>query len=245
MVNKKYKAEQLISELKKYIKKDKANILARFFKTGPGQYGEGDVFIGVMVPQVRQVANRFYQQINLTEIKKLLNNKVHEVRLLGLLILVRQYGHAKEEKAKKIIFDFYIKNLAKINNWDLVDLTAPKIVGEYLNDKSKAVLYKLAQSKNLWARRVSVLACFAFIKNQQFADILKMAKIHLGDKHDLMHKAVGWMLREVGKHDEKTLLNFLETNVDVMPRTMLRYAIERLPELAKKRYLSIKRKVLT
>lgn len=232
----KLKASFLISKLKKISKPEKAKILQRFFKTGKGQYGEGDVFIGVMVPESRSAAKEF-SLLPLSEVAILLKSKIHEVRLTGLLILVLQYQKAVTLAEKKKIYTFYINNLSAVNNWDLVDLTAPNIVGGYLADKSKAVLYKLAVSKDLWQRRVSMLACFMFIKNKDFADAIKMAKLHLADKHDLMHKAVGWMLREIGKRDVKVLITFLDENYKLLSRTALRYAIERLPEKQRLYYL--------
>ncbi len=229
----------VINKLKKIASKEKRVILQRFFKTGVGQYGEGDLFLGVTVPQQRALAKEFIQ-LPLNEVEKMLASKYHEVRLTGLLILVLKYQKAELEKEKKAIFDFYIKHLLAVNNWDLVDVTTPNIVGDYLFKKPKNILYKLAKSKNLWQRRVSMLASFAFIKNHDFVDALKLAKIHLKDGHDLMHKAVGWMLREIGKRNVNVLRKFLDDNISNLARTTLRYAIEHFSEQERKKYLQLK-----
>ncbi|MDP4012351.1 MAG: DNA alkylation repair protein [Candidatus Nanoarchaeia archaeon] len=210
---------------------DKIKILSNFFKTGPGQYGENDKFLGITVPNQRKIAQK-YANLNLKEIKTLLNSQIHEHRLTSLLILVHQYQNSPDT-----IYKFYINNSKNINNWDLVDLTAPKIVGNYLLNKDKSVLYKLAKSKNLWERRIAIVATYEFIKNNKFNDTLKISEILLKDKHDLIHKAVGWMLREVGKKDQKTLENFLKKYHKTMPRTMLRYAIEKFEEKKKEVYM--------
>lgn len=214
----------------------KSKDLSRFFKTGKGEYGEGDIFLGVSVPQQREVAKRF-SNCQIAEIAKLLENSIHECRLTGLIILVTQFKKADEEHKKKI-FDFYFKHSKKINNWDLVDLSAHKIVGEYLLGKDTSILNKLAHSDNLWQRRISIIATFAFINQNKYDKSLELAQILLHDKHDLIQKAVGWMLREVGKRDEKVLIQFLDKHSSVMPRTMLRYAIEKLEEKKKKHYLT-------
>jgi len=214
--------KQIKSDFEKLANPEKAKIYQRFFKTGPGEYGEGDVFIGLTVPEQRSLAKK-YNNLSLDEIQELLNSKIHEHRLTGLLILVSQYNKNSLE-----IFNLYIKNMHNINNWDLVDLTAPKIVGKYLLDKPRDLLYDLAKSDNLWERRIAVLATFAFIDKKQFDDSIKIAEILLHDKHDLIHKAVGWMLREIGKRDQSILEEFLEKYHKKMPRTMLRYSIEKL-----------------
>ena len=224
-------------DLKKLSKPAKSQILQRFFKTGKGQYGEGDRFIGVMVPDIRKVAKK-YHDLSLLEIISLLHSPIHEERLCALLVMVDQFGKAESKKQKKI-FDLYLKNYKYINNWDLVDLTAPRIVGAYLMDGPREILYKLARSKNLWQKRIAIIATFQFIYHGQSQDTIKIAKILLHDEHDLIHKAVGWMLREVGKRcDEKILLAFLDQHHGKMPRTMLRYAIERLSPSQRKHYLS-------
>jgi 3-methyladenine DNA glycosylase AlkD len=214
----------------------KAQILQRFFKTGPGQYGEGDKFLGVTVPKIRLVAQE-YKDLGLDEISESIRSPYHEERLCALIILTLQFKISDEKKRKKI-FDFYLKNTEYINNWDLVDLTADRIVGAFLDDKDKSVLFRMANSNNLWERRITMLSTFHYIKNGQTEDATRIAEILLHDKHDLIHKAVGWMLREIGKRcSEKVLYNFLDKHSQEMPRTMLRYAIERLPEWKRRYYL--------
>ena len=226
---------ELKSELKKFGNPEKAKIVSRFFKTGKGQYGEGDIFLGIVVPKTREIARK-YIEIDLNVIEELLKSKIHEERLVSLMILVEKYNKS-DDKNKKLIADFYIKNAKKVNNWDLVDLSAPKILGNYLFDKDKSILYKLAKSENLWEKRISIVSTHAFIRNNQFSDTIKIAEILLNDKHDLIHKAVGWMLREMGKKDEKELTKFLDENYKKIPRTALRYSIERLDEKKKKFYM--------
>jgi 3-methyladenine DNA glycosylase AlkD len=230
------KASSVVASARKLADKDKAVLLQGFFKTGKGQYGEGDIFWGLMVPQSRSIAERF-SNLPLTEIKKLLQSKIHEIRLIGLLILVQQYNKSSN---KKTIVDFYLKNLRYINNWDLVDLTAPKILGNWLLSKPTTILNRLANSKNLWEKRVAVLACFPRIKNNDFKLVTQLAQKFLKEEHDLMHKAVGWMLREMGKQSLPSLKQFLKKYAAVMPRTMLRYAIEKFPEKERQRYLQQK-----
>ncbi|MBU1201431.1 MAG: DNA alkylation repair protein [Nanoarchaeota archaeon] len=213
----------------------KAKILSRFFKTGKGEYGEGDIFLGITVPLQRSVSKK-YSNISFDEIQELLSSKVHERRLTSLFILVNKYKKS-DANGKKEIFNFYLRNTKNVNNWDLVDLSAPNIVGNYLLDKNKSILYKLAKSNNLWERRIAVLATYEFIKNNQFKDTLKIAEILLNDKHDLIHKAVGWMLREVGKRNQEKEESFLKKYAAAMPRTMLRYAIEKFDEKKRQFYL--------
>ena len=246
--------QKISQELNKLKNPAKAKILQKFFKTNKGEYGEGDIFLGITVPQQRKIVKKYFQQIKLSDIQKLLNSKIHEYRLVGVLILVEKYKKNLDKSLKKIltptqpvqnyskkqIFDFYLKNTQHINNWDLVDLSAPNIVGDYLLDRDKKILYKLAKSKNLWQRRISILATFAFIHENQFHDTINLSRILLKDSHDLIHKAVGWMLREMGKRDEKELIEFLDKHTAQMPRTMLRYAIEKLPEKKRKYYLNKK-----
>lgn len=230
--------EKLRIDLKKYQSKEKAHILARFFKTGKGEYGEGDKFIGVVVPDSRKVAKK-YLDISLSFVDKLIRSEIHEERLVAVLILVAKFQKANE-KEKKEICKFYLAHTKNINNWDLVDLSAPKIVGEFLLKKDRAILLKLAKSKNLWERRIAMLSTFQFIYNREYEWTFKIIKILMNDKHDLIHKACGWMLREVGKRvSEEKLEKFLKENVKIMPRTMLRYAIERLPEKKRKCYLDL------
>jgi 3-methyladenine DNA glycosylase AlkD len=228
-----------LTELRKRIKSlassDIAKTMQWFFKTGKGEYGEGDVFAGLKVPTQRKVAREF-KDLSLADLKELLHSKIHEERLISLLILVNNYERG-DEKEKKSIYTFYIKNRMGINNWDLVDLSAPKIVGKYLFDKDKSILFKFASSKNLWERRIAILSTYEFIRNHQYDTTLKIAKILLEDEHDLIHKAVGWMLREIGKKDLKVEEIFLKKHYKKMPRTMLRYAIEKFPEIKRKKYL--------
>ncbi len=223
------------AEVKENSNKELAVFLQRFFKTGPGQYGEGDKFAGIKVPDSRKIAVR-NSDLSLGEVKELLHSKVHEERLIALLILVHQNKKGDEAQREKI-FKFYIRNAKFINNWDLVDLSAPQITGAFLIDKDKDILFKLAHSKNLWEKRIAVLSTFAFIKIGRFSEALEISKILLNDDHDLIHKAVGWMLREIGKRDLNTEEKFLKKFYNQMPRTMLRYAIEKFPETKRQNYL--------
>lgn len=221
--------------LRKFATKKRAKALQWFFKTGKGEYGEGDIFLGVQVGACRATAQK-YKQLALLDIASLLKSKIHEERLVALLILVNKF-QAGTDKEKKKIFDFYLKNTKYINNWDLVDLSAGKIVGQYLISKPKTILYKLARSKNIWEKRISIIATSQFIANNKFSDTLKISKILLKDQHDLIHKAVGWMLREVGKRSLRDQEKFLRKHYKKMPRTMLRYAIEKFPEKKRQAYL--------
>jgi len=227
--------QSLRNEIKQKANPEKAKLLQRFFKTGKGQYGEGDIFLGITVPESRRLAIK-YTHLPLKDIELLLSSKIHEERLIALLLLVHNYKKHPEKREE--IYNFYLKNTKFINNWDLVDLSCHKIVGDYLLDKDRGILYKLSKSSNLWERRISIISTFAFIAKNQFDDSIKLAEILLHDKHDLIHKAVGWVLREIGKKDEKVLENFLKKHYKNMPRTMLRYAIERFPEEKRKAYLA-------
>ncbi len=232
-------AVDLQNELQSLANPAQAKVLQRFFKTDLGQYGEGDVFLGIKVPIQRQIAKK-YSQLNFQEITTLLGSKIHEYRLIALFILIGQYDTGDDETQAKI-YKLYIKNRKNINNWDLVDLSAPNIVGKYLLNRDRQILYKLALSNHLWSKRIAVLATFEFIKNGQSQDIFALSKILLKDKHDLIHKAVGWMLREVGKRiGEKEEEKFLQKYSSKMPRTMLRYAIERFR--VEKRVFYLKKK---
>ena len=228
-----------LNELKKtirvYANKDHAKTMQWFFKTGKGEYGEGDKFVGIKVPIQRKIAKQFVE-LNLEDLQTLLNSKIHEERLISLLILVDKYYKA-DEKVKDKIYQFYKKNSRKINNWDLVDLSAPKIMGIHLLNRGKQILYKYAHSNNLWEKRISIIATYSFIKNYDFKTTLEISDILLKDDHDLIHKAVGWMLREVGKQDMNTLEKFLKPRYNKMPRTMLRYSIEKFPEKKRIKYL--------
>ncbi|HEX8947460.1 MAG TPA: DNA alkylation repair protein [Dissulfurispiraceae bacterium] len=213
----------------------RAQALQRFFKTAPGEYGEGDVFVGLRVPQIRQLAKE-YRDLPLPETSKLLRAPIHEARLLALLILIRIYRHA-DNSIQKQIYDLYLKSTRFINNWDLVDLSAGHIVGAHLRDRSKSPLRTLAKSNLLWDRRISILATSHYIKYGEFDETLRIARLLLHDPEDLIHKAVGWMLREIGKRDQPVEESFLKAHYKAMPRTMLRYSIERFPEALRKQYL--------
>jgi len=230
--------KKLKAELLKIANQEKAKILSKFFKTGKGEYADGDKFLGITVPVQRKIARK-YLNLSLSDIKKLLSSEYHEHRFTGLIILCSLYQKSKHDK-KKRIYDFYLKNLKHVNNWDLVDISAPAIIGDYLLDKERSILYKLASSESLWVRRIAILSTFAFIKKNQFHDTLHIAEILIKDKNDLIHKAVGWMLREVGKRDKETEEQFLKEHYQKMPRTMLRYAIEKFNENERKEYLNKK-----
>ena len=228
-------AQKIQKYLRRFASKEKSKLLRGFFKTGPGQYGEGDKFLGVMVPNIRRTVKEF-ADAPLAEVLKLLRSAFHEERLLALLLLVRKFEKG-DEVVKKRIYTLYLKNTKYINNWDLVDLSAPKIVGPWLEVGSRSLLYRFARSKNLWERRIAILATSHFIRRSDFVDVLALAEALLDDDHDLMHKAVGWMLREVGKKDVAVLEGFLRKHYGRMPRTALRYAIERFPEAKRQKYL--------
>ncbi|MGA2782452.1 MAG: DNA alkylation repair protein [Smithella sp.] len=230
------KAKEISKRLQKMGDKEDARFLQGFFKTGVGQYGEGDIFLGIRVPAIRKLAKE-YNNLPTEEILSLLKSSYHEVRLFALISLVNTFAKADETIQKKI-YDLYLANTNYINNWDLVDLSAPNIVGAYLLTKNRKPLYQLVKSKSLWERRIAVLATFYFIKNNQFADSLKIAAILLQDKEDLIHKAVGWMLREIGKRDMECAETFLQKHCRVMPRTMLRYAIERFAPSKRRKYMN-------
>jgi 3-methyladenine DNA glycosylase AlkD len=228
-----------ISSLKKELHRlkdpEQAKILSGFFKTGPGQYGEGDTFIGIKVPIQRKLA-RQYQDLSLEDVEILLASKIHEERLISLMILIEKYKTGTVDVREKII-KLYLKNTPNINNWDLVDLSAPKLLGRHIHESKADLLYKLARSHNLWERRIAIIATYPFIKKGHVKTTMKIAKLLLSDHHDLIHKAVGWMLREVGKQDKTAELLFLDKYATTMPRTMLRYAIEKFPEKLRKKYL--------
>ncbi|MCD4760123.1 DNA alkylation repair protein [archaeon] len=229
--------QQIKQELQKSANLEKAKIYMRFFKTGPKQYGEGDQFLGLTMPEQRVIAKK-YINISLEVLQELITSSYHEHRMTALIILTYKYKKADED-TKKEIYDFYIKNYNSINNWDLVDVTAPNIVGEYLLDRKsrKRILYEFATSDHLWKKRIAIISTFTFIRNNDFQDTINISEILLQDKHDLIHKAVGWMLREMGKKDEKQLINFLDKHYKIMPRTMLRYSLEKLSEEQRKHYM--------
>lgn len=227
----------ILSELRSVGSPEKAVHLSRFFKTGPGQYGEGDRFLGVVVPQTRSIA-KANKAAPFDELQLLLDSPWHEARLCALLILVYRCQDRKTTpEEREAIFRFYQKNMRHCNNWDLVDLSCRDIVGEYLVDKDRSLLYRLAASENLWEQRISIVSTWAFIRRNDFWDTLELAERLINHKHDLIHKAVGWMLREVGKRDRQTLTDFLERNATRLPRTALRYAIEHYPEPERQYFL--------
>ena len=223
------------SRLKKLANKKHAEVAQRFFKTGPGEYGEGDRFLGIRVPVLRKLAKE-YETIAVDDAEDLLQSPIHEERMLALLILIRIYSKS-DNAVKKRIYELYLSNTCFINNWDLVDVSAEHIIGHFIQNRSKKPLYRLAKSKDLWERRISIMATFCFIKQEQFDETLKVADALLNDNEDLIHKAVGWMLREVGKRDPAAEEAFLKVHYKNMPRTMLRYAIERFPEPKRQQYL--------
>lgn len=226
---------QLKLEIENIATKERAIVSQRYFKTGPGEYGEGDIFVGLTVPQTRDLAKK-YKDLDIDEIKDLLTSKIHEHRLLALFILVDKFKKS-DEKEKEEIAKFYLNHTTHINNWDLVDQSAHLILGEHLHNKDKKLLEKLAKSENLWERRISIIATLQFIRKNQFEETKRIAEFLLKDKHDLIHKAVGWMLREVGKKDKKAELEFLNKHYKTMPRTMLRYAIEHFSKSEKEYFM--------
>jgi 3-methyladenine DNA glycosylase AlkD len=212
-----------------------AAVSRRFFKTGPGEYGEGDRFIGIRAPMLRKVAKE-YRDTSLEDTESLLGSPIHEERFLALLLLMQHYKKGPGPM-KQRVYELYLKNTRFINNWDLVDLSAEHIVGRRLLDRDKAPLYRLVRSRDLWERRIAIISTFCYIKRNQHDDTLKISEILLADKEDLIHKAVGWMLREVGKRDFGAEKTFLKQHYRVMPRTMLRYAIEKFPEELRQDFL--------
>jgi 3-methyladenine DNA glycosylase AlkD len=227
--------DHLRKDLRKLRDPAKAAILSRFFKTGKGEYGEGDEFLGISVPLQRRVAKK-YHDLQLADLQKLLLSRIHEERLTALLVLISKYRVA-DITDRHAVVNFYLKNTRRINSWDLVDISAGNILGDYLLDKKRTVLTRLARSDNLWERRIAIMATFAFIKRNEFGDALRISELLLNDPHALIHKAVGWMLREIGKRDRETEEQFIRTHCHTMPRTMLRYAIERLDEETRNVYM--------
>ncbi len=226
---------EVLKALRELADSEVAERSKRFFKTGPGEYGEGDQFHGIRVPKIRKIAGRF-KELSLSETERLLHSDFHEERLCALIILVNKSKKADPKELEKI-YQLYLKNTTYINNWDLVDTSAEHIIGRYLADKDRTILYTLAKSNDLWERRISIMSTFHFIKNNDFNDALKIAELLLNDKHDLIHKATGWMLRELGKRKIEAEKDFLDRHIQNMPRTMLRYAIEKMPEKTRKSYL--------
>ncbi len=232
--------EILIKELQELKNPEQAKILQKFFKTGKGEYAEGDVFLGIKVPVQRKISKK-YIHLDFKEIQELLNSKIHEHRLIALLILIEKYKKAKKDLLeRRKIFEFYLKNTRNINNWDLVDLSAPLIMGDFLQREGTEILKNLAESRNLWERRIAIVSTYPFIKKRMFGETLAISEILLNDEHDLIHKAVGWMLREVGKRNKEVLELFLMQRYKTMPRVMLRYSIEKFPEEERKKWLSKK-----
>jgi 3-methyladenine DNA glycosylase AlkD len=227
--------QEVKKELRTYASAEDAVILQRFFKTAPGEYGEGDIFLGVKVPSIRKTAAK-YSSFPLNQLKELISSPYHEERLLALIILTKQFNKSNEEEKKKIV-EFYLKNRKYINNWDLIDLSAPYILGPYFYDKDKSVLFDLIHNGNMWDKRIAVLAAFYFIKQNDFYTSLEFITQLLDDRRDLINKACGWMLREIGKRDLKTEEEFLNKYYKIMPRTMLRYAIEKFPDEKRREYM--------
>jgi 3-methyladenine DNA glycosylase AlkD len=228
--------KEIRSRLHKLGDRQKAQFLQGFFKTGPGGYGKGDIFLGIRVPELRKLSS-IYKKLTAREALPMLRSPIHEERLLALLLLIRAFSKG-DDPVRKQIYRIYLDNTQSINNWDLVDISAPHIVGAFLIDKSKKPLYQLAKSNNLWERRIAIMATFHFIRDHQFSEALRISKILLLDKEDLIHKAVGWMLREIGKRDMECEELFLKEHYKQMPRTMLRYAIEKFPPSKRRMYLN-------
>lgn len=229
-------ADHVEAELRTKANPEKAAFFPRFFRTGPGEYGEGDQFIGVVVPAQRKIARQF-RELPIDEIKKLLESPFHECRLTGLLILVLQFEKSKSEATQKQIYDFYVANVDRVNNWDLVDSSCHKIMGPYLFQRSRKPLLRFAQAKSLWKNRISIVTTYYFIRRDDLDSTLEIAELLLDHPHDLIHKAVGWMLRELGKQNESMLMGFLKLHHAEMPRTMLRYSIEKFPQPKRTRIL--------
>lgn len=233
--------EQLKSTLQDLSDEEKAKIMMRFFKTGKGEYGEGDIFLGISVPNQRLIAKEFYQQVSLNDIKNLLNSNIHEYRLTALLMLVSKYEKSKDELVRKEIIDFYLAQTSQINNWDLVDTSCYKILGHYcFHQNREELLFELADSEDLWEKRIAIVSTMYFIKQKSFSIVPEIVLKNLNHSHDLMHKANGWMLREMGKMDEEKLIEFLDEYTLQMPRTTLRYALEKIDPILKDYYMKLK-----
>lgn len=232
--------KDITKELKSFSKKEKIELFTRFFKTGKGGYGYGDMFWGIAIPEIRGVARKYFKSVTLQDISELVESRIHEVRLTGYIILTYMYEKGSND-LKESIVSFYLSHLSGVNNWDLVDLSCYKILGEYVlkNPSKRVLLYDLLESKELWKERIAIVSTMALIRANEFEDTLRISKLLLGNKHDLIHKAVGWMLREVGKRDINILREFLQRNIKGIPRTTLRYAIEKMDESERKRFLSM------
>ena len=229
-------AQDIISELQAEGSTEKAAHLARFFKTGKGQYGEGDRFLGISVPIQRTIVKKYILAPH-SVLKELLASPWHEARLTALLILLQQFEKNKDEIFRASCVEFYLAQTLHINNWDLVDTSCYKLLGVWLKDKDRQILYQLAHSSNMWEQRIAMVTCMCFVRQGDFKDCLNIADLLLNHPHDLIHKSVGWLIREVGKKDRQTLVDFLASRYQKMPRTMLRYAIEHFPDAARKKYL--------
>ena len=223
-------------EIRALANKEIAQHSLRFFKTDKGEYGHGDLFLGVRAPKIRLIAKK-HIDISITDMKTLIQSKYHEDRFLGLIILVNKYAKTKDKKNRNQLYKIYVSSFKYINNWNLVDVTCPHVTGKHLIDKDRTILYKWAKSEDLWAKRIAMVSTFSFIRKNDLEDTFKIAEILLHDEHDLIHKAVGWMLREAGKRDLKREETFLKKYYKTMPRTMLRYAIEKFPETKRQKYL--------
>ena len=223
-------------EIRALANKETAQHSLRFFKTDKGEYGHGDLFLGVRAPKIRLIAKK-HIDISITDMKTLIQSKYHEERFLGLIILVNKYAKTKDKKNRNQLYKIYVSSFKYINNWNLVDVTCPHVTGKHLIDKDRTILYKWAKSEDLWAKRIAMVSTFSFIRKNDLEDTFKIAEILLHDEHDLIHKAVGWMLREAGKRDLKREETFLKKYYKTMPRTMLRYAIEKFPETKRQKYL--------
>ena len=223
-------------EIRALANKEIAQHSLRFFKTDKGEYGHGDLFLGVRAPKIRLIAKK-HIDISITDMKTLIQSKYHEERFLGLIILVNKYAKTKDKKNRNQLYKIYVSSFKYINNWNLVDVTCPHVTGKHLIDKDRTILYKWAKSEDLWAKRIAMVSTFSFIRKNDLEDTFKIAEILLHDEHDLIHKAVGWMLREAGKRDLKREETFLKKYYKTMPRTMLRYSIEKFPETKRQKYL--------
>lgn len=230
------KREKVIQNLKAFASEEKAEVLKRFFKTGKGEYAEGDVFIGITVPNIRSVCKKFYKELSLGDLDFFISNPIHEYRLFALICCTYSFERA-DGVERENIFNWYLKNIDFVNNWDLVDLSCHEIVGEFLKGRDRKVLYDLIGSECMWYQRIAVVSTYAFIRDGDFVDILAFAKILLNTEYDLIQKAVGWMLREVGKRNMGVLKGFLDEYCMVMPRVMLRYSIERMDSDERSKYL--------
>ncbi len=223
-------------EIRALADKEIAQHSLRFFKTGKGEYGYGDIFLGVRAPKIRLIAKK-HIDISIADMKTLIQSKYHEERLLGLIILVNKYSKNRDKKTRNQLYKIYVSSFKYINNWDLVDVTCPHVIGKHLMDKDRSILYAWAKTEDLWTKRIAIVSTHCFIRKNELQDTFKIAEILLHDTHDLIHKAVGWMLREAGKRDIEKEEDFLKKHYRTMPRTMLRYAIERFPEPKRQKYL--------